>query len=135
MTCPDSEMKISRILDNELPGEEYGELFQHLGSCAACRRVFRQMQVLNESFGNISGGAMEPPRRSLPSRRTRSLRRLWGRRISVRMPVVAIAILVLTTVAALILGRPAQHDTVYIGRLETVVVTPDSSATFQTLEE
>ncbi len=52
-TCDDIRLKLSALLDNELPPDEATELRDHLQSCEACGQQWRSLQSLDDQLKNL----------------------------------------------------------------------------------
>jgi anti-sigma factor RsiW len=133
MECNEFEQRISRLRDGELPQEESAEVFRHLAECGECRSFFHQLQALDRALNDVAVAVPDATavRASafpvaVPSRR------LWERRVALRLPVAAILLCVIIAgVVALLPGSNLFHEpqAIYVTKLPTVVVeaTPPSS--------
>lgn len=138
MTCDDHQEKVSQFLDNELPVDEERQLFRHLGGCDSCRGFLATVvQTRHMLLCARPVRSDERVDRAL-ERRLRTgetfmpehpARRLWGERISLRLPVAAV-LAALLIAASMFVGTtitPAHQPisaerVVYVTTLPTVDV-------------
>jgi anti-sigma factor RsiW len=102
MNCENFEAKVSVYIDGELDDQEAETLFRHLGVCTSCRKAMTEVLELRSGFQEQAPvlAPKELDERILRITRARESeyhdRRaipamLWRRRISIRVPVVAVA--------------------------------------------
>jgi predicted anti-sigma-YlaC factor YlaD len=131
MNCANYEILVSKLLDGELQAGDSATLFAHLASCGECRSLFHRMQSLNAALERVA----EPPAFSpaVPSFPLHDIHRerLWQHRISLRVPALAFAALLVAAVVIYSLVRPRSTETVYVTKLATVIVTPEKTSTPQ----
>ena len=138
MTHHEYQEQTSRLLDNDLRGEESASLFAHLAACHECR------EFLHLSLGLRSGMAADTL--DVPASADLRLRQrfssaavsismkaepLWSRHVTMRFPVLAFLLCLIAVGAALILSGQSpfhQPETVYVTRLPVVVITDGSEA-------
>ncbi len=128
INCTDNEIKISKLLDGELNKSDYAELFQHLASCDDCRIFFHQMQGLKNSLENMDQASVEPAQMVAPAPSRPPLLHFWEQKITVRAPIIAFGLVLIAAVMILFFARP-KSETIYCGRMATIVVSADSSIT------
>ncbi len=133
MTCKDFQLQISKLQDDELPREEMGRLFSHVGECSDCRNFFAGLRSLSRAIQD-SKEAMPPedirPNTINPHRRT-AHQKFATRKIVLRRPLAAVLLvaLVVSLVLALKAGlSPRPSETIYLMKLPPVVVTAEGTA-------
>ncbi|MDP2885928.1 MAG: zf-HC2 domain-containing protein [Ignavibacteria bacterium] len=53
MNCSDHQRTINRFIDHEIKATECAELFEHLGTCAECRRFYDTITMLGGELEKI----------------------------------------------------------------------------------
>jgi predicted anti-sigma-YlaC factor YlaD len=138
MSCEYYQLNISKLLDNELTENESAELFNHMGSCGACREFFRktiQIQSLMDELNvpeplGLANPIMELAKEKLIIRPKISLYQKFR---EVRIPLsVAAAVVIIATAGTIALSsfylRPSPMlsentaRTVYSYTLPTVYI-------------
>ncbi len=147
-TCERYEEAMSAYVDRELDDAGGADLFEHLGSCAACRRSFAAFAAMRPAVAALD--APEVPARldrriarmhSSPaarySRLRQSARSVWTGRLIVPAPAMALGLLLLTAsilVSALVLRTtpppPGEQQVTYIFSMPAIEVqgVPDKSS-------
>lgn len=113
MNCESFEIQVSAYIDRELPDHDAETLFKHLGVCGSCRKVLSDAlevrsglreqepllapEELDENVLRIvrSRRDWQPDRDAVPGS-------IWQRRLSLRVPVVAVAASVLVFVSLIV---------------------------------
>ena len=106
MSCEQFEEQVSAYVDHELRDDEAGALFIHLGGCASCRKAMTGALDLRSGLRDQA-----PPlapkeldekvlsivrrRQFWISNRQAASATVWQRRISMRIPVAAAAMIIL----------------------------------------
>ena len=131
MNCQEQQRRISALMDGELSALESGAVFRHLAECDGCRTFYHRLialsNALNRSEVPAPGvGVQVPP--APPPWSKHQPGSWWKQRVSVRMPVVALALCaIMASVLFLVLelSRTKQSETVYVTRLPAVIITAE----------
>ena len=125
--------QISRLIDNDLRGEDSAPLFTHLASCQECRDFIHSSLKLRSGLASdllampARVDKMLLQRFSSPAiPKPRSSQSLWNRQVTMRLPVVALLLCLIAVGAVLAFsGRSPfyEPETVYVTRLPAVVIT------------
>jgi anti-sigma factor RsiW len=138
MTCDDYQENVSQLLDGELLIGEEPALFRHLGDCDSCRTFLKAVLQLRHALlvsqpVRVSEKADHAIARRLgkagAAMPDRGAVHIWRRRVSIRLPVAAVAAAFLITFSIVIssmvapVSRPATAErVVYVMTLPTVDV-------------
>ena len=142
MSCEEFEEQVSAYVDHELRDDEAEILFRHLGGCASCRTAMTAALDLRSGLRDqapvLAPGEMDEKVLSMVRRRQFWMANsqaapatVWQRRISLRLPVAAAAMLILLFgsffASALWLGPNESADnpkiqTVFLTAVPTVEV-------------
>jgi anti-sigma factor RsiW len=128
MDCTEYERLISRLRDGELPSGESAGVFRHLSTCEACREFYDVLQELEGALNRIphqlpSGSearAVAPP--VSPSLLAQWW---WNRRVSLRLPVLALFLCAIAVSLFVLLPGSAllrEPQSIYVTKLPAVVV-------------
>jgi len=133
MTHDQYQEQISRLIDNDLRGEDSSPLFTHLASCQECREFIHSSLKLRSG---LAADLLITPARvdkmllqrfsSPVVQKLRSIQSLWNRQVTMRIPVVAFLLCLIAAGAVLVFsGRSpfSGPETIYVTRLPAVVVT------------
>ena len=133
MTCDEYQREISKLVDGELDEQRSTAVFGHLGACAECRKFYYQVQNLHAALEQVQSGGV--PESGSGARRLAKqmspVRRFWSNRITVRLPVAAVLIVVFALALFFSVQRglmPGEQETVYLTRLPAIVVTANGTA-------
>ena len=129
MSCEEHQSMISRLLDGELPPGVSLEVFAHLAGCGECQLFYHRLQTLNASLDRIAGHMEREAAGGGDASEGARPRGLWKRRVTLRVPVLAL--LVLAAAAGIFFSfsrNVPSHttETVYVTRLPAVVITDDT---------
>lgn len=135
MKCAEYQEQVSALIDNELADRESEVLFTHLSECADCRATLRSglelrsnlredapplapreldARVLTATQGRHT---TQPDRPAIPAT-------IWQRRLSMRIPVVAVAVFVLVFGSVLLSSMWADsNQTADVRTVQTVFLT------------
>lgn len=106
MSCERFEEQVSAYIDHELHDDEAGALFMHLGGCASCRKAMTEALDLGSGLRDqaplLAPNELDEKVLSIVRRRQFWISSrhavpatVWQRRISMRIPVAAAAMLIL----------------------------------------
>jgi predicted anti-sigma-YlaC factor YlaD len=127
MTCDDYQIKISSLLDGEVPAADSGEIFSHMGSCADCRLFWHNTLALNGQLEIVSRQVARQITVSSMPKRTSTISAWWNRPIPIRAYLVSLFLCALIglsflTIKPHLFGSP---ETIYVTKLPAVVVTSE----------
>lgn len=130
MNCNDHQQLISRLLDGELSQSESTALFRHLSECSECCGFYHQLQTLNASLDQIGEQLPKPVRAWRHSPLFQSplkAKPLWSRRVSLRLPVLALLICGIAAGVLFSFLQIHKEEAVYFTRLPAVIITPETT--------
>jgi len=142
MICDDVQASISAYADGELPPDEEGAMFAHIGTCPVCRKFLRSVLEIRSAVASAARpdvpGSLDrrvltfrpgarPPKRE----RMRWFADLWMRRLSVPFPsaaLVAIALLSITIFTLSLLMRPSEVPLLSLPPVDVYAEQPQAPA-------
>jgi predicted anti-sigma-YlaC factor YlaD len=105
MTCADHQRTINKLIDHEAKATECAELFEHLGTCAECRRfcdtiitLGAELDKVHSSIGELTEASWQP---SVAASRQPVYRITDQKRIAPRPSTLAFVIVVMFVVSLL----------------------------------
>ncbi|HUI08742.1 MAG TPA: zf-HC2 domain-containing protein [Bacteroidota bacterium] len=140
MTCDEIQAAISAYADGALLTGEEGDMFVHIGTCAACRRFFGSVLDIRSTV--VAATPVDVPesldkrvlairpRAARPlAQRRRWLTEIWMRRLSVPLPsaaLVALALISITIFSLSLLLKPSEVPLLTLPTVDVYAEHPDA---------
>ncbi len=106
MRCDDARELLAALLDDELPAAERDAVTRHIDQCAHCSAEAGGLRALKHAVARL--GAEETPPAAVRAH-IEALRSAANRRVSQSLAVAAVAMILITLAAVVLLGR-WRHD-------------------------
>ena len=135
MSCDEYQKMVSALIDIELPDSETEVLFRHMGECIACRFDLRSQlelrSALKEDVPPVAPQELDgkvfstvQDQRQRESDRPAIPAKIWQRRLSMRVPVVAVAVFVFIVGSVVLSAIWAEsNQTADVRTVQTVFLT------------